>query len=111
MFVRFIRDDQGQDLIEYLLLGSFIAIVALVGATYLGTQLNNWYDKMGQWVSSAAQSIPSGAVQARGIGASVGPRSVGQDTLAPLSSRPQPAVHVLISRFDARPEIEGKVLL
>jgi len=61
MLVRFIRDDQGQDLIEYLLLGSFIAIVALVGATYLGTQLNNWYDKMGDWVSSASAGIPTGS--------------------------------------------------
>lgn len=58
MFARFIRDDQGQDLIEYLLLGSFIAIVALVGATYLGTQLNNWYNEMGSWVNSAAGQIP-----------------------------------------------------
>lgn len=52
MLARFIRDDQGQDLIEYLLLGSFIAIVALVGATSLGTNLNAWYDKMATWVSS-----------------------------------------------------------
>jgi Flp pilus assembly pilin Flp len=58
MFARFIRDDQGQDLIEYLLLGSFIAIVALVGASYLGTQLNNWYNEMGSWVASASLSIP-----------------------------------------------------
>lgn len=58
MFARFIRDDQGQDLIEYLLLGSFIAIVALVGATNLGTQLNNWYNKLGSWAGSAAAKIP-----------------------------------------------------
>jgi Flp pilus assembly pilin Flp len=58
MFARFIRDDQGQDLIEYLLLGSFIAIVALVGATALGTNLNNWYNDMASWVSSASAKIP-----------------------------------------------------
>ena len=40
MFSRFIRDDQGQDLIEYLLLGSFISLVALLGATNLGTEIN-----------------------------------------------------------------------
>ena len=57
MFSRFIRDDQGQDLIEYLLLGSFIAIVVLVGASNLGTELNNWYDTMGSWVNSAAGQI------------------------------------------------------
>ena len=52
MFSRFIRDDQGQDLIEYLLLGSFIALVALVGATNLGTQINSWYDNVASWVDS-----------------------------------------------------------
>jgi pilus assembly protein Flp/PilA len=57
MFARFIRDDQGQDLIEYLLLGSFIAIVVLAGATALGTQLNNWYNQMGSWVGSASTQI------------------------------------------------------
>ena len=58
MLARFIHDDQGQDLIEYLLLGSFIAIVALVGATTLGTNLNAWYDKMATWVSTSSGKIP-----------------------------------------------------
>ena len=58
MFTRFIRDDQGQDLIEYLLLGSFIAIVALVGATNLGTQLNNWYNELGSWAGAQSAKIP-----------------------------------------------------
>jgi Flp pilus assembly pilin Flp len=58
MFARFIRDDSGQDLIEYLLLGSFIAIVALVGATALGTNLNNWYNEMASWVSVSSGKIP-----------------------------------------------------
>ena len=61
MLARFIRDDQGQDLIEYLLLGSFIAIVALAGASVLGTQLNNWYNEMGEWVSSASGNINAGS--------------------------------------------------
>ena len=54
MFARFIRDDQGQDLIEYLLLGSFVSIGALIGATLLGTELNGWYSSMGSWVNSAS---------------------------------------------------------
>jgi Flp pilus assembly pilin Flp len=58
MFARFIRDDQGQDLIEYALLGSFVAIVALVGATALGTNLNTWYNEVALWVSGAAAAIP-----------------------------------------------------
>ena len=58
MFTRFIRDDQGQDLIEYALLGSFVAIVALVGATALGTNLNLWYQGVADWVSTAEAKIP-----------------------------------------------------
>lgn len=61
MLKQFIRDDQGQDLIEYVLLGSFIAIVALAGATALGTNLNNWYTKMAGWAGTAASSVPSGS--------------------------------------------------
>jgi Flp pilus assembly pilin Flp len=61
MLARFIHDDQGQDLIEYLLLGSFVAIVALVGATALGTNLNTWYGAMATWVSGASSSIPGGS--------------------------------------------------
>ena len=49
-FGRFVKDDQGQDLIEYLLLGSFISLVALLGATAMGTQVNNWYQNVAQWV-------------------------------------------------------------
>ena len=61
MLARFIRDDQGQDLIEYVLLGSFVAIAALAGATALGTQLNNWYNQMGNWVSSNGVAKLSGS--------------------------------------------------
>lgn len=61
MLARLIRDDQGQDLIEYLLLGSFIAIAALVGATALGTNLNTWYNAMASWVTNASSKIPAGS--------------------------------------------------
>ena len=33
---RLVRDEQGQDLIEYVLIGSFVSIGALAGATALG---------------------------------------------------------------------------
>jgi Flp pilus assembly pilin Flp len=61
MLARLIRDDQGQDLIEYVLLGSFIALVALAGATALGTQINNWYDKVATWVGNQAAAVPTGS--------------------------------------------------
>ena len=54
-----LRNEDGQDLIEYLMLGSFVSIVALIGATMLGTQLNVWYKSMADWVGSASATIPS----------------------------------------------------
>jgi pilus assembly protein Flp/PilA len=50
LIARFVREDQGQDLIEYVLLGSLIAIVVVVGATALGTNINTWYQNMATWV-------------------------------------------------------------
>jgi pilus assembly protein Flp/PilA len=47
LIARFIRDDQGQDLIEYALLGAFVSLAAVGGATFLGTGLNTWYNAIG----------------------------------------------------------------
>ena len=38
------------DLIEYVLIGSFVSIGALLGATALGTQLDGWYTRVADWV-------------------------------------------------------------
>ena len=54
LVARFINDDQGQDLIEYALLATFVSLVAIAGATFLGTALNNWYSNVGSKVNSAA---------------------------------------------------------
>jgi Flp pilus assembly pilin Flp len=43
LVVRFVREDQGQDLIEYALLASFLSVAAAVGATAAGGALNDWY--------------------------------------------------------------------
>jgi Flp pilus assembly pilin Flp len=58
MLVRLVRDDQGQDLIEYVLLGSFIAILAIAGVSSLGSNLNNWYSKIASWTDTQAGNIP-----------------------------------------------------
>jgi Flp pilus assembly pilin Flp len=47
---RFVRNDEGQDLIEYVLIGSFVSIGALLGATALGLELNGWYTRISEWV-------------------------------------------------------------
>jgi Flp pilus assembly pilin Flp len=41
-------------LIEYALLATFVSLVAIVGATALGTALNNWYSKVSSNVDGAA---------------------------------------------------------
>ncbi len=46
LVVRFVRGEEGQDLIEYGLLAAFVAMVVVAAATTLGTNLNSWYNKM-----------------------------------------------------------------
>jgi Flp pilus assembly pilin Flp len=52
------RDEQGQDLIEYVLIGSFVSIGALAGATALGGNLQTWYQKVADWVTNASAKVP-----------------------------------------------------
>ena len=47
IFTRFVREEQGQDLIEYALLAAFVSLAAVVGATLLGSGLNTWYETIG----------------------------------------------------------------
>ena len=54
---RFVREDAGQDLIEYVLLASFIAAGVIAGATFLGTNLNTWYSAVGSWASSQSSKF------------------------------------------------------
>jgi pilus assembly protein Flp/PilA len=57
LITRFVREEEGQDLIEYALLATLIALVAGVGAAALGTNLNTWYGNMATKVSGwAAQA-------------------------------------------------------
>ena len=58
LFVRFIRENDGQDLIEYALLATFISVVAVVGATNAGIQLQNWYQQMANYIQVMAGKIP-----------------------------------------------------
>ena len=54
VFTRFVREDQGQDLIEYALLGAFVSLAAITGATLLGTSLSGWYTRMSSKVDTMA---------------------------------------------------------
>lgn len=57
--LRLIRDEEGQDLIEYALLATFVSLVAIAGATLLGTALNTWYTKVESRVQSASTTAGS----------------------------------------------------
>jgi pilus assembly protein Flp/PilA len=41
---RFVRDDQGQDLVEYAMLLALIAVVVAVGVTAFGGALADFYN-------------------------------------------------------------------
>ncbi len=43
LIARFVREEEGQDLIEYALIATFVSLVGGAGAAALGTSLNGWY--------------------------------------------------------------------
>ena len=51
---RFVREDAGQDLIEYALLAGFISLVAVAAITTTGTSLNTLFSNVSTQVGSAA---------------------------------------------------------
>jgi pilus assembly protein Flp/PilA len=57
LLVRFTREDQGQDLIEYALLAGFISLVAVLAITNVGTGVNAVYTNIDKQVGS----IPKGS--------------------------------------------------
>jgi Flp pilus assembly pilin Flp len=52
LIVRFVREDAGQDLIEYAMLATLVALVVGVAATTLGTNLAAWYTAMAAKVTT-----------------------------------------------------------
>ncbi len=54
MFVRFLREDEGQDLIEYALLAGLIAVVAVTAIQGIGTKLNALFINVNSVLSSAS---------------------------------------------------------
>jgi len=50
---RLIRDEDGQDVVEYGLLIATIAIVVLVGTTAFGSAISGWFDSLSASITSA----------------------------------------------------------
>ena len=59
LFASLIRDDEGQDIIEYALLAAFISIVAYTLLGQIGTDVNSIYTEVGSATSSAAATSGS----------------------------------------------------
>lgn len=54
LVLRLVRNDEGQDLIEYVLIGTLVSIAVVIGAGALGTQLDAWYQAVADWVGAQA---------------------------------------------------------
>ena len=48
-----LRDDDGQDLIEYALLAGFISLATVAAVTSIGTSLSSAYTSIGEKVADA----------------------------------------------------------
>ena len=55
--VRALREQDGQDLIEYAMLAAFISLVAIASITGIGSQVNSWYEGYANTVAT----IPNGS--------------------------------------------------
>lgn len=51
---RFIREEDGQDVVEYGLLIATIAIVVLVATQAFGTQIAAWFDRLAGRITTTA---------------------------------------------------------
>jgi pilus assembly protein Flp/PilA len=56
LFQRFVREEQGQDLIEYALLAGFISLVAVAAIKNVGSGVNGVYNN----INSQVAQIPGG---------------------------------------------------
>jgi Flp pilus assembly pilin Flp len=54
LLVRFIREDQGQDLIEYAFLAVFIALAVSLGLTAVATGVNQQMSNIGTTVGTGS---------------------------------------------------------
>lgn len=54
LFARFIREEQGQDLIEYAFLAIFIGLAVTLGLTAVATGVNSQMSNIGTQVSTGS---------------------------------------------------------
>ena len=64
LIARFVREDAGQDLMEYVLVATFVSLAVVAGATTLAGSVNGWYS---QTVAQINGMNPVAAPEARGV--------------------------------------------
>ena len=53
LIARFVREDEGQDLVEYALLIAFVALACIIGLQQLGTAINQTYQSISTSLKTA----------------------------------------------------------
>jgi pilus assembly protein Flp/PilA len=56
MLARLVRDDEGQDLIEYGLLAALISLIVIIAITSVGESLNTTYESLADRIPPASMS-------------------------------------------------------
>jgi len=54
LLVRFVRDEEGQDLVEYAMLLAFIALIAIAGVQFLGQTVDSFFSNVGNALVSGS---------------------------------------------------------
>jgi pilus assembly protein Flp/PilA len=54
LLARFVRQDEGQDLVEYALLLALVALAAITAMGLLGTAINNKYSSAASTLNNAS---------------------------------------------------------
>ena len=59
LFARFVREEEGQDIIEYALLAAFISVVAWLILQNIGSDVNTMYSNDRRSATSDAAAVPA----------------------------------------------------
>ena len=57
--IKFFKDEEGIETIEYALIAALIAIAVIAGATFLGDSTNEIYNAVGGLLNTGAGQIPT----------------------------------------------------
>ncbi len=57
--IRFFKDEDGIETIEYALIATLIAIAVIVGATFLGEEANKLFNGVGSVLQDSTSALPT----------------------------------------------------